>query len=216
MTRRFTTGLTALALVATAACGKSEEQKQAEEAAQKIAEATKAGADQMAAGAAAVAKGLEAMTKGVADAAGTVDVLPFEKLGEAMPDVSGWKRGEVRGRSTTMPFSISTSEARYENGDARVDVEITDTALNQVIMAPFSMYLVQNYSERSSDGYRKGTTFKGEPAFEEVENRAKRGSLTVVVGKRFIVKASGRNVADAEPARSILDKMDFSKLTAAK
>ena len=212
MTRPLAGILTAV-LITTIACGKSAEQKQAEEAAKTIAEAAKSGADQMASGAAAMAKGLEQMAKGVQ---GKVEVLPFEKLGEALPEVDGWKRGEVKGESRNMPFAMSQSEANYEKGDARVNVEVIDTALNQMIMAPFSMYLVQNYSERSSDGYRKGTTFKGEPAFEEVRNRNKTGEITVVVGKRFIVKAHGRRVDGVEPAREILDKMDFSKLTAAK
>jgi X-X-X-Leu-X-X-Gly heptad repeat protein len=212
MTQRLA-GVLAVALITTTACGQSAEQKQAEEAAKSVAEAAKSGANQMAAGAAAMAKGLEQMAKGVQ---GKVDVLPFEKLGEAFPEVSGWKRSDVKGESRNMPFAMSQSEATYEKGDARVNLEVIDTALNQMIMAPFSMYLVQNYSERSSNGYRKGTTFKGEPAFEEVRNSSRTGEITVVVGKRFIVKAQGRRVDGVEPAREILDKMDFSKLTAAK
>jgi hypothetical protein len=42
------------------------------------------------------------------------------------------------------------------------------------------------------------------------------GEIIVVVWKRFIVTAHGRRVDGVEPAREILDKMDFSKLTAAK
>jgi hypothetical protein len=216
MTRQLATGILASVLVASA-CGPSAEQKQAEEAAKAAAEATKTGADQMAQGAAAMAKGFEDLAKGMTGAAtGKVDVLPFEKLGEALPEVSGWKRGEITGSSTTMPFAMSQSEATYENGDSRVEVEVVDTALNQMILAPFSMFLVQNYSERSSDGYKKGATFKGHPAFEEVDYSSKTGELTVVVDKRFIVHARGRNVKDVEPARTVLDKMDFGKLTAAK
>lgn len=214
MTRQLATGILASVLV-TSACGQSAEQKQAEEAAKVVAEATKTGADQMAAGAAAMAQGLDQMSKGLAGI-GKVDVLPFEKLGEAFPEVSGWKRGEITGKSVSMPFAMSQSEATYEKGEARVEVEVIDTALNQMIMAPFSMYLVQNYSERSSNGYRKGTTVNGQPAFEEVDTNDKRGEITVVVGKRFIVHARGRDVNGIEPARAVLDAMDFSKLTAAR
>lgn len=217
MTRQLAAGILASVLVAAPACGPSAEQKKAEEAAKAVAEATKTGADQMAQGAAAMAKGFEQLAKGMTAAGtGKVDVLPFEKLGEAFPEVSGWTRSEVRGKSSTMPFAMSEAEATYENGDARVRLEVVDTALNQMILAPFSMFLVQNYSERSSDGYKKGLTFKGQPAFEEVNNRSKSGEITVVVDKRFIVHARGRNVTDVEAARTVLEKMDFSKLTAAK
>lgn len=224
MTRQLTAGILAVALIAATACGKSAEQKQAEEAAKAAGEAAKAageaakaGADQMAQGAAAMAKGFEDLAKGMTGAAtAKVDVLPFEKLGEAFPDVSGWKRGEVRGESRNMPFAMSEASATYESGDSEVKLEVIDTALNQMILAPFSMFLVQNYSERSSDGYKKGVTFKGQPALEEVNHRNKSGELTVIIAKRFIVHARGRNVADVEPARTVLDKMDFAKLTAAK
>ena len=164
-----------------------------------------------------MAQGLEQFSKGLTGVGGgKVEVVGFEKLGEAIPEVSGWKRGVVTGKTTSIPFPISQAEASYENGESRVDVEIMDTALNQMLIAPFSMYLVQNYSERSSDGYKKGTTVKGEPAFEEVSDGGKTANLTVVVGKRFIVKASGRRVSGIEPARAVIEKIDFGKLTAAK
>jgi TRAP-type C4-dicarboxylate transport system substrate-binding protein len=104
MTRQLTGILTAI-LVATAACGKGAEQQQAEETAKTIAEATKSGADQMAAGAAAMAKGLEQMSKATAN----VEVVPFETLGAAFPEVSGWTRGEVTGTTTNMPMKMSQS-----------------------------------------------------------------------------------------------------------
>ena len=70
----------AVALVASAACGKSEEQKQADAAAQQVKEAAakfdaaaKEAAKQGEAGGAEMAKGLEAMAKGLAGAASAVD-----------------------------------------------------------------------------------------------------------------------------------------------
>jgi hypothetical protein len=103
----------------------------------------------------------------------------------------------------------------YTNGNSRVEVEVMDTALNQMLFAPFSMFLASGYSERSSNGYKKGTTIKGEPAFEEVNTSSSTANITVVVGKRFIVHARGRNGADIEAARTVLEHMDFGKLTAA-
>lgn len=212
MKRRIAAGLIAVALVTATACSRSAEEEKAQDAAAAV---VKEGAGQVAEGAATIAQGLDQMAKSMAGA-GKTEVLAFEKLGAAFPEVSGWKRGEVTGSTTSFPIAMSQSEATYESGDSRVELEVIDTALNQMLVAPFSMYLAANYSERSSDGYRKGTTIKGEPAFEEVSNSDKTGTITVVVGKRFIVHARGRDVAGIEPARTVLDKMDFSKLTAAK
>jgi len=216
MKRYMTAGLAAIALVATTACGKSAEQEQAEQTAQAIADATKAGADQMAAGAAAMTKGLEQMAQGARDAGGTVEVLPFETLGAAFPEVSGWTRGEVTGTTTSFPIAMSQSEASYKNGNARIELEVVDAALSQMLFAPFSMFMAANFSERSSSGYKKSTSVKGEPAFEDVDTKNETAEITVVVGKRFIVHSRGSRGAGIEPVRAVLEQMDFSKLTAAK
>jgi len=216
MKQQMTAGVLVFALTATIACGKSAEQEQAEKTAQAVADATKAGADQMAAGAAAMAKGLEQMAQGAGGAGGKVEVLPFEKLGEAFPEVSGWTRGEVTGTTTSFPMAMSQSEASYRNGESRIELEVVDAALSQMLFAPFSMFLASNYSERSSNGYKKGTSVKGEPAFEEVNTKNNTAEITVVVGKRFIVHSRGSRGTGIEPVRALLEQMDFGKLTAAK
>lgn len=214
MTRQFSASILAVVLVTATACGKSAEQEQAEKAAVAAAEAAKAGADQMAAGAAAMAKGLEQMTQ--AAGAGKVQVVPFETLGAAFPEVSGWTRGEVTGSTSNFPMAVSQSQANYRNGNARVKLEVVDAALSQILLAPFSMFLAANFSERSSDGYKKGTSIKGEPGFEEVNTKSEKAELTVVVGKRFIVSSHGSGGATIEQVRAVVEQMDFGKLTAAK
>jgi hypothetical protein len=217
MRRQLTAGIIAFAVAATTACGKSAEQQQAEKAAEAItqaaAEMEKGGAAQMAQGVEAMAKGFEQMAKG---AGGKVEVVDFEKLGAAFPEVSGWTRDKVTGSSTTFPMAMSQAETSYSNGDARVELEVVDTALNQMLFAPISMFLASNFSERSSEGYKKGTSIKGEPGFEEVNTQNETAELTVVVGKRFIVTSRGSHGAGIEPVRAVLEKMDFGKLTAAK
>jgi len=212
MTRQLTAGILAAALV-TAACGKSAEQKQAEETAKAFAEAAKSGADQMAAGATAMAKGFEQFAKG---AAATGEVVPFETLGAAFPQVSGWTRDEIKGSTTNFPMKVSESKTYYRDGDKRIRLEVMDAALAQMMFIPISAFLAANYSERSSDGYKKGTSVKGEPGFEEVDTKNDTAELTVVVGKRFIVSAHGNKGTGIDNVRALVEKMDFGKLTAAK
>lgn len=212
MTRQLTASILAGALVTTLACGKSAEQKQAEEAAKAVAEATKSGADQMAAGAAAMAKGFEAMAKGTASA----EVVPFETLGAALPEMSGWTRGEITGSTSNFPMKVSESKADYRDGNKEIRLAVVDATLAQVMIVPFAAFLSASYSERSTDGYKKGTSVKGEPAFEGVNTKSDTSELTVVVGKRFIVSANGSGGASIENVRALVEKMDFGKLTAAK
>ncbi|HUR22082.1 MAG TPA: hypothetical protein VMZ90_14800 [Vicinamibacterales bacterium] len=218
MTRQLTAAILSGVLITTIACGKSAEQKQAEENAKAVSEAakaatdaTKTGADQMAAGAAAMAKGFEAMARGTAN----VEVVPFETLGAALPEVSGWTRGEVTGSQQSIP-KVSMSKAEYRNGDKQIRLEVMDAALAQMMFIPFTAFLSANYSERSSEGYKKGTTVRGEPAFEDVNTKDERAELTVVVGKRFIVSAHGNRGTSIENVRALVEQVDFGKLTAAK
>ena len=100
----------AVALIAAAACGKSEEQKQAEaasaqieEAAAKFEEAAREAAKQGEAGSAEVAKGLEAMAKGLAGApvgadGKPVDPVNFRELQALFPNLPAGKRASQRER----------------------------------------------------------------------------------------------------------------------
>jgi hypothetical protein len=144
-----------------------------------------------------------------------VEVLEFEALGAAFPEVSGWTREAVTGSTSSFPMKMSEAKTSYRNGDKQVRLEAVDAALAQMMMAPMSMFLAANYSERSSDGYKKGTSVKGQPAFEEVNNTNESAEVTVVVDKRFIVTARGSRGTGIDNVRAVLEHMDFGKLTAA-
>ena len=89
-----------MASVVVGACGKSEEEKRAEEAAKAIEQAAK-GTEQAAQSA---AQGLEAMARGLEQAASgstasgeRVDPVKFQDLIALLPQVDGWEREEPEG-----------------------------------------------------------------------------------------------------------------------
>jgi hypothetical protein len=150
MRRCAAIGLLAAAL--SAGCGKPEEQKQAEQAAEdakKAAEAIQKAAESAAAagtaaGAAATAQGLEGFAKameGVASAMAAkgpdgkpVDPISFRDLQTALPEVAGWTREEPKGERMTSPIPFSETSTQYSMGDAHVDVKIVDSAFNQMLI----------------------------------------------------------------------------------
>ena len=229
--RRFV-ALGLLAVVLTAGCGKSEEQKAAEKAAedakaaaaavQKAAESAVAAGT--AAGTAAATQGLEGFAKAMEGVAGAmagkgpdgkpVEPLSFRDLQTALPDVSGWKRDEPRGERMTSPIPYSETEAEYEMGDSQVTVKIVDSAFNQMLVAPWAMFLTTGYQKESSDGYEKSVTLGGHPGFEKWDSRDKDGELNLVVAKRFLVTIDGNNIADTKVLQEFAAKMDTAKLTA--
>jgi hypothetical protein len=227
--RRFATwGL--LAAVLTVGCGKSEERKAAEKAAedaktaaaaiQKAAEsAAVAGA---AAGSAAAAQGAEGFAKALESMAGAmagkgpdgkpVEPVSFRDLQTALPEVSGWTRGEARGERMTSPIPFSQTEARYEMGDARIEVKIVDSAFNQMLVAPWAMFLTAGYERESTDGYEKSVTVAGHPGFEKWNSRSKDGELNLVVARRFLVTIDGNDITDTRVLQEFASRVDAGKL----
>jgi hypothetical protein len=201
-----TAGFIGGALLASAGCGGSKPgtnetpAAQASPAPQNPAQA----AQQM-------AQSLQQMGQGQA-----VPAVDFEKLVALVPELSGWTRTEPKGSQVSVGISVSKAEAEYSKGDANIRLEITDTSLSQMILAPLSMMLVTNYSERSSNGYKKYAALGGNPGFETWENDSKNGEVTVVVANRFLVQARGSNVDKIDVVRSLVQAVDLGKLAALK
>jgi hypothetical protein len=221
-------------LVVSGGCGKSAEQKAAEEAAENArvaAEELKKAAESAAAagtaaGAAGAAAGLEAFSKAMEGAAGAmagrgpdgkpIEPVSFRELQTALPEVSGWTREEPTGERMTMPVPFSQTEARYTMGDSSVEVKIVDTAFNQILVAPFAMLLTTGYEKESTSGYEKATTVAGNPGFERWDKDSKDGELTVVVAKRFLVSIEGNEIGDTKVLQEFASKLDMGKLAAFK
>src|SRR5262245_4716396 len=219
--------------LAGAACGKSEQQKQAEAAAAQ-AQAAAADAQKQAAAATAqaadatkqaqqdMAKGLEAMgqaLQGGAAAAGDgkpIDPVSFHDLQALFPDLDGWTKGKPHGERMTAPFPYSQANVTYEKGDAQIDLKIIDTANHQLLLAPYTMFLAAGYEKETDNGYEKSTKVGGEPGWEKWDSQSKDGELNAVVGKRYIVQTTGHNIGDNKVLQDVIAKTDLTKLAALK
>jgi hypothetical protein len=219
--------LAVVAIVALIGCGKSEEQKQAEKAAEDLKKAAETlGQAAAQAGTAAAAQGTTDMAKAMAGMAAAmggktadgkpVEPVAFQTLQTALPEVSGWTMEKPRGEQMRMPVSFSTSKTNYRNGDQRIDLEIVDTAGSAMVLTPFRMMVGAGYSKESSDGYEKATTFGRYPAYEKWQAERKTGEFSVVVDDRFVVQLKGRRVDDIETLRDFAGKIDLGKISAMK
>jgi len=207
-----------------AACGKSEAEKQAEQAAEDVkkaaeamAEAAKQGGSAAAAGDMAKAmQGMAAALSGTGPDGKPVEPVAFQTLQSHLPKVAGWEMSEPEGRRMTMPVPFSQVETDYRKGDARIEVTIVDTGFAQMLVAPWSMMLATGYSQETSSGYEKATTVAGNPAIEKWDSREKRGELNILVGKRFMVTLDGHDVADIKEVQAFASAMDLNGIAALK
>lgn len=225
----------AVALAAgTSACGKSPEEKAADavkdaaanmaKAGEEIAKAGEAAAQKAAEGAAVpaeqAAKGMEDFAKamqGMAAAMGGGKVsepVSFRDLQAAFPTVSGWTMDKPKGERMTSPVAFSQTEARYRNGDQEMEVKIVDSAFNQILVAPWAMFLSAGYEKETDDGYEKSTTVAGQPGFEKWNSSRKDGELNIVVAKRFLVSVEGNGLSDIKQIHAFASQIDFAKLAA--
>jgi hypothetical protein len=210
MKRVFVIGL-GLA-VAVGACGKSKEEKQAEQAAQTAEKA----AGEAAKGLEQMAKGLEAMASGAGSDQKAVDPVSFRDLIALMPDLDGWEKSKPTGEKMTSPFAYSTAEADYTKGDSRIQVKMTDSGFNQLLLTPYAMFLATGYEKETTDGYEKSTKVNGQPGWEKWDSSSKNGELNALVGKRFLVQIEGNELADTKVLHEVANKIDMGKLASLK
>ena len=209
---------TSLALVG---CGKSPEEKAAEEL-QKSAVEMQKNAGDMQKGAEDMAKGFEAMAKGLAGAAGgdanvkPVEPVGFRELQTVMPAVAGWEKGSPTGEKMSSPFSFSQASITYKKGDAEIEQKIMDSGFNQLLFTPFTMFMAAGYEKETQDGYEKSVNIAGNPGWEKWDKTSRSGELNVVVGKRFLVQVEGHDLDDIKALHTVLEQTDLSKLASLK
>lgn len=201
--------LAAIAVVAavTTACGGSAPQQNAPPPA---ATSTPTAAD----AASQAAQSMQQAVQNIGNKSATA--VDFEKLVALLPDVNGWTKGKPKGEQVSMGITMSHAKAEYTKGDASIDLEITDSSFNQLVLAPFTMFLAAGYSERSSEGYSKSAPIGGNPGFEKWNNENKDGEVTVVVGNRFIVNAKGRGVENTDPMKAMVQAVNLGTLATLK
>ena len=226
MRRRWMAPALALALASAAACGKAEEERQVEAAALHAEDAAaplEAAGEQAEANADETAKGLEAMAEGLAGAAGalandgkTVDPVGFKELQALFPEIPGWERGKPTGERTTAPVAFSQAEVRYTNGDAEIELKIVDSGFQQLLLAPYTVFLTAGYERATESGYEKSTRVNRAPGWEKWDAASRQGEVNAVVGKRYLVQAQGSNVANIKVLQDAIARTDFKKLAELK
>ncbi|MBC8151600.1 MAG: transposase [Bacteroidetes bacterium] len=193
------------ATLLTACGGKTEEEKQAEEASVSLGGAV--GAMQE------MAKAAEEQQKN-----GPVKTVDFRALKELLPaDADGLPRKEATGEKTgTMGFNVSTAEGKYASADGseRIEVDIVDAGGMGAMMglAAWSMIEVDKETET---GYEKTTEMDGNKAYEKYDNAGKDGEIAVMVAKRFVVTAKGNGVS-MDKIKATLKEVDLGKLAELK
>jgi hypothetical protein len=223
MTHKLSIAILAAALTA---CHGSTAQREAEQASvqiQKNAETMAKGAESMAKNAESMAKGFEDLAKGLAAMASggdpnakAIEPLSIDSLRSALSELPGWERGKPTGERMTSPVNYAEAEVTFRKGDAHITQKIVDSALNQILVAPFAMFLAVGYEKQTENGYEKGIKIGGYPGWEKWDAEDKDGELNAIVDKRFIVQIEGRQIDNIKVLHTVMDGMNLAKLSELK
>jgi hypothetical protein len=129
-------------------------------------------------------------------------------------DADGLRRTNARGEKTGA-FGANVVQATGEYGDGegpRVKINITDLAA----MGPFGAlagfgWMQTEVDSEGDHGYERTTEQSGFKTLEKYTNASRSGTITVVVGNRFIVEVEGRNI-DPTKLQACARAIDFSAL----
>lgn len=168
-----------------------------------------------------VSKGLEDLARGMSSMANDpnakpVDPMTIDALKTALPELSGWEKGKATGERMSSPVNYAEAKVTYTKGESAIDVKIVDSAMNQLLIAPFSMFLAVGYEKETDHGYEKGVKLGDYPGWERWDGEGKEGELNAIVAKRFIVQIEGRKIENTKVLHSTMESINLKKLAESK
>lgn len=142
-----------------------------------------------------------------------VELINFRELKELMPDeIAGIERTSNSGETSgAFGFKISKAEAKYKDGDQRVNIEIIDGAGIGFAMLGMAAWTTAEIDKETDDGYERTTTFEGYKAFEKWDSKREKAELAFLIDDRFIVSVNSRKVS-IEKLKKDIGRMKFRKL----
>ena len=172
-----------------------------------------------------IADALEQAGEAIEDAlggeGGTVkEAVNFRKLKDLLPEkVDGLERTSSEGERTgVLGMQFSNAKGRYEDGDATMEISISDLGtLTGIARIGFTAWLQAEIDRESDRGFERTRKFrsggKEYPSFEKFEGTGDEGNceIQVWVAERFIVSIEGRNV-EMDQCEDARDEISFRQL----
>lgn len=139
---------------------------------------------------------------------GNGEVVEIAVLKDALPEkLMGMKRTSHNGQRTGFAgIKISNAEARYEDGDQKMSITITDTGGLGMAFSSLAAWSELEVDNESDDGYERTTNIDGHKAFEKYNRKTKQGELSVISEDRFIYSIKTSNLSEQD-MRGVVSKI---------
>ncbi|KAA0069429.1 Yip1 family protein [Rhodanobacter sp. T12-5] len=157
------------------------------------------------------------MMGAVSGTSGTVEALAPDRIKAFLPDSLGdLKRTSVSAeRNNAMGMQISQASADYRgDNNQHISLEVSDTGGAKGFMA-MAAAMAPEEEKQTEHGYEKTYTADGNMVHESWDDQSKSGEYSVVVGKRFTVKATG-STDSIDQLKQAVASIDLGKLESLK
>jgi len=147
------------------------------------------------------------------------DVVDFSKLIPLLPNApAGWTADKPEGSATDAGgFKLTTAHRDYKKGEAD-NAPITSISILDCAASPdYVASTTQAWKDSNSgqDGYTRPVTVDENPGYENYENESKRGTLSVIVAKRYLVQIETQQ-QEAAALQEWVKRIDLKKLAEIK
>lgn len=141
-----------------------------------------------------------------------VEALGPDQIKSFLPDSLGdLKRTSISAqRNGAMGMQVSEASAEYGNDTQRITLEVTDTGGAKGFMA-MAAAMAPEEEKETDHGYEKTYSADGNLVHEEWNSQSKSGEYSMVIGKRFTVKANG-NADSIDQLKRAVASVDLGKL----
>lgn len=148
---------------------------------------------------------------------GSVEALAPDQIKTFLPDSLGsFKRTSISAqRNNAMGMQVSDASAEYASDSGQhITLEVTDTGGAKGFVA-MAAAMAPEEEKETDHGYEKTHTVDGNMVHEAWDTQSKSGEYSVVLGKRFTVKANG-NVDSIDQLKQAVASIDLGKLESMK
>ncbi len=139
--------------------------------------------------------------------------ISFRDMKDLMPSsLGGMEQSDNSGQTSgVLGMKISTAKAIYEEGNAKIEIKITDVAGIGKLAAKVADWSNIDIDKESKDGYERTTKIDGYKAYEKYDARRKKGKIAMIIDERLIVDIEGRNITE-DQLKDALDDISIRKL----
>lgn len=157
------------------------------------------------------------MIGAISGTSGPIEALAPDQIKAFLPDsLGGLKRTSTSAqRNHAMGMQVSEATAEYAGDHGQhITLEITDTGGAKGFIA-MAAAMAPEEEKETDHGYEKTYTADGHMIHEEWNTQSRYDEYSVVLGKRFTVKANG-NVDSIEQLKQAVVRIDLDKLESMK